>query len=574
VSTQFDKPASRDLNQLLSELHRHRGAAFALHTEPAIGHSPEQALPSVPISGITYNSKKVEPGDIFVSIEGQKVDGDAYIAEAIEKGARAVVSQKQSGPYSVPLIVVSDVRAALACLAGSIYDYPSQKLRLLGVTGTNGKTTTTHLIEHILGTAGLPVGLIGTLGARMPAANNDSGSNGKNGDSQTTSRSQAVIAEGDDDPLIKRLQGDQAKAHYKPGPYIDIKHTTPQASDLEAMLATMVHHGMSHVAMEVSSHALALKRVFGVHFASACLTNISQDHLDFHNTMEHYWQSKRILFEMLAESSGKRTAVINFDDALAAKFIEAVPRDVELITYGFSSEANLHVLEKKFDFSGTRLKLATPSGIIDFTTRLSGNFNLYNVMAAMAVCMGEGLSKEEIAAALTDFAGVSGRFEVVPAASAQVSAPLCLVDYAHTPDGLQNVLNTARDLVPVGGKLIAIFGCGGDRDTSKRPQMGHIAEDLADQLVITSDNPRSEDPMLIINDILSGLKRLKKVTVEVDRARAIRHTVMAASPQDVVVIAGKGHETYQILRDKTIDFDDRLEVSKALHERTGGLKGI
>jgi UDP-N-acetylmuramoyl-L-alanyl-D-glutamate--2,6-diaminopimelate ligase len=547
VSIQFDKPAKRDLNQLISELHRHRGAAFDLHVESAQGAGAGDRLPKAGVSGITYNSKKVEPGDIFVSIEGQKVDGDTYIAEAIERGAVAIVSQKMSGPYTVPLLVASDVRAALATLAGVLYDFPSKKLRLLGVTGTNGKTTTTHLIEHILCEAGVKAGLIGTLGARVPEAVKE-------------------------DKKDSAAGGDTVKL--QPGPYIDLKHTTPQASDLEALLNTMASHGVSHAAMEVSSHALALKRVFNVQFASACLTNISQDHLDFHNTMEHYWQSKRILFEMLGDNSGKRSAVINYDDALAEKFIEAVPKGVELYTYGFNPEASIHVLDKQFDFSGTRLKIATPDGAIDFTTRLSGNFNLYNVMAAMAVCLGEGLSKEQIVSALTDFTGVSGRFQVVPAASAQVNAPLCIVDYAHTPDGLENVLSTARDLVPVGGKLIAIFGCGGDRDTSKRPQMGHIAEDLADQVVITSDNPRTEDPMVIINDILSGLKRLKRVTVEVDRARAIRHTVMAASPQDVVVIAGKGHETYQILKDKTIDFDDRKEVSRALHERTGALKGI
>ncbi|MBS1990150.1 MAG: UDP-N-acetylmuramoyl-L-alanyl-D-glutamate--2,6-diaminopimelate ligase [Cyanobacteria bacterium SZAS LIN-2] len=491
----------------------------------------------VSIAGISYDSRTVEPGDIFVSIEGQKVDGNEFIAEAIKRGAAAVVSQKQSGPYDVPLLVVSDVRAAMAVLAEAFFDYPSHKLRLLGVTGTNGKTTTTHLIEHILGEGGHKAGLIGTLGARIP------------GDKDQGTKSQ----------------------------YIDVKHTTPQASDLQGLLATMVNRGVTHAAMEVSSHALALKRVFGTRFASACLTNISQDHLDFHNTMEHYWQSKRILFEMLAEGEGKRTAVINLDDELAPKFIAAVPKtsDLELFTYSFDNpKAHFHVLESQFDFSGTKLKLATPGGVIDFSTRLSGKFNIYNVMAAMAVCMGEGLSKETVAQALNDFAGVSGRFEVVPASSGQVMAPLCIVDYAHTPDGLDNVLKTARALVPVGGKLVAVFGCGGDRDSTKRPQMGRIAEDLADKVVITSDNPRTELPDQIIADILTGIRNLKKVTVEADRARAIQQTVMAASPQDVVVVAGKGHETYQILGTKTIDFDDRLEVAKALNERTGALKTI
>jgi len=554
VSIQFDKPAAKDLNLLLSELHRNRGAAFALRTEPAAGEDPEAPMKSVDIKGIAYDSRTVEPGDIFVSIEGQKVDGNEFIAEAIKRGAAAVVSQKQSGPYSVPLLVVSDVRAAMATLADAFFDYPSHKLRLLGVTGTNGKTTTTHLIEHILTEAGMKAGLIGTLGARIPQ-DRSSGS------------------------------GDSAAKNQ----YIDVKHTTPQSSDLQGLLATMANRGVSHAAMEVSSHALALKRVFGTRFASACLTNISQDHLDFHNTMEHYWQAKRILFEMLGEGAGdgeadgqgkgprKRSAVINLDDELAPKFIAAVPKsaDIELFTYSFDKKkAQIHVLESQFDFSGTKLKLATPGGVIEFATRLTGKFNIYNVMAAMAVCLAEGVSKEAIAQALSDFAGVSGRFEVVPASSNQVMAPLCIVDYAHTPDGLDNVLKTARALVPVGGRLIAVFGCGGDRDSSKRPQMGRIAEELADKVVVTSDNPRTELPDQIIGDILSGIRNLSKTTVEADRATAIRNTVMSASPQDVVVVAGKGHETYQILGTKTIDFDDRLEVAKALNERTGALKTI
>jgi UDP-N-acetylmuramoyl-L-alanyl-D-glutamate--2,6-diaminopimelate ligase len=541
VSIPFDKPPAKDLSELLSELHRHRGAAFALRTEAPIGHSNEEALPPIEITGIAYDSRKVERGDVFVAIEGQKQDGDKFIAEAIQRGARAVLSQKASGPYTVPLLVVSDVHAAFALLAAALYDYPSKKLRLLGVTGTNGKTTTTHLIQHILGEAGKKTGLIGTLGARFPEPGNEKKSGGL-------------------------------------GQYIDLKHTTPQASDLQALLATMVARGATHAAMEVSSHALALKRVYGSQFASACLTNISQDHLDFHNTMENYWQAKRILFEMLASAEGKRSAVINLDDDLAGKFIAAIPKGdnyIELFTYSFDNkDATIHVVDYQFDFSGTRLKLATPGGVIDLHTRLQGKFNIYNVMAAMAVCLAEGLTTDAIAASLNDFHGVSGRFQVVPGSSGQVMSPLVIVDYAHTPDGLENVLRTARALVPVGGKLIVVFGCGGDRDVSKRPQMGGIAESLADHLVITSDNPRTEDPMVIIENITVGIKRMQLVTVEVDRAKAIRNTVMGASPQDVVVIAGKGHETYQILGDKTIDFDDRLEVTKALNERTGALRTI
>ncbi|HND69067.1 MAG TPA: UDP-N-acetylmuramoyl-L-alanyl-D-glutamate--2,6-diaminopimelate ligase, partial [Candidatus Obscuribacter sp.] len=328
-------------------------------------------------------------------------------------------------------------------------------------------------------------------------------------------------------------------------------------------------------AMEVSSHALALKRVLGTNFASACLTNITQDHLDFHKTMEHYYRSKRILFEMLnTNKTGKAVAVVNLDDALAQEFINATGKEVELLTYGKNPEASIHPRQFHFDFRGTTLCLATPHGDIEFSTRLTGEFNLYNVMAAMAVCLGEGLTKEQVASALKDFGGVSGRFEVVPPPSGSERQPLCIVDYAHTPDGLENVLKAARALVENqgSGRLIAVFGCGGDRDSSKRPQMGEIAENLADLVVVTSDNPRSEEPQQIIADILAGIKRLKDVTVEADRAKAIAEAVKMARAEDVVLIAGKGHETYQILKDRTIDFDDRIEVANALKQRTDIIK--
>jgi UDP-N-acetylmuramoyl-L-alanyl-D-glutamate--2,6-diaminopimelate ligase len=533
VSTQFDTPAPKALSELLSELRRDSGAALAAREVASLTQSEPDTKNDIQVTGIAYDSRHVEPGNAFFSIEGYTVDGNTFIKQAIDKGASVIFSEKESGPYSVPLIVVRDVRAAIAAAASDIFEAPSKKLRLLGVTGTNGKTTTTHLIEQILNANNKPTGLIGTLGARIPTF--------KDG-----------IYEGKSE-------------------YLDVKHTTPQASDLQALLFTMARRGVSHIAMEVSSHALALKRVHGCHFAAACLSNVTQDHLDFHKTMEHYWQSKRLLFEMLGKSAVQpRTAVINLDDELANEFIKATARDINLITYGYSNKASIHVKKGNFDFSGMKLELATPSGAIAFSTKLTGRFNLYNIMAAMAVCMGEGLEKEAIAEALTDFSGVSGRFEVVappPHLAAQNRSPLCIVDYAHTPDGLENVLKAARALVPEDGKLIALFGCGGDRDSSKRPQMGEIAENLADQVIVTSDNPRSEDPQQIIADILTGIKRLRAVAVEVDRAKAIETAVLGASAKDVIVVAGKGHETYQILRDRTIDFDDRKEVARALAQR-------
>lgn len=541
MSIQFDSPPQKALTELLSELRRDSGAAFAtkvLGAQAPGAQSDAADNTDAIIKGISYDSRDVVPGSAFFSIEGQKLDGNKFIAQALEQGASCIFSEKESGPYPVPLVQVKDVRTAIAAVSSLLYQSPSKKLRLLGVTGTNGKTTTTHLIEHILNTTGRPTGLIGTLGARIP-----------------------TFADG-------KYEGK--------GEYLDVKHTTPQASDLQALLYTMANRGVKHIAMEVSSHALALKRVFGCNFAAACLSNITQDHLDFHKTMEHYWQSKRILFEMLSQSALQpRTAAINLDDELAAEFIKATAKDINILTYGYSNKAAIHVKKGNFDFSGMKLTLATPSGDISFSSKLTGKFNLYNIMAAMAVCMGEGVEKEEIAAALLDFKGVSGRFEVVPPPAHQATAgraPLCIVDYAHTPDGLDNVLKAARALVPEDGKLIAVFGCGGDRDSSKRPQMGEIAEALADQIVVTSDNPRSEDPEQIIADILTGLKRLKDVTVEVDRASAIRRAVLTAGPKDVVVVAGKGHETYQILNDRTIDFDDRKEVAEALDERFQSLQ--
>jgi UDP-N-acetylmuramyl-tripeptide synthetase len=488
--------------------------------------SPDAVPDGLRVSGMAYDSRRVQSGDMFFCVPGQKADGNLFIADAIKAGAAAIITEQSlSGrEYSVPCIVVSDVRSALAQLADCFFEQPSRKLRLLGVTGTNGKTTTTHLVEHMLQQAGKSTGLIGTLGARWD----------ENGRRE----------------------------------YHDIKHTTPQASDLQQLLSEMVERKISHVAIEVSSHALALKRVACCDFAVACLSNITQDHLDFHKTMENYWRSKRILFEMLRESGqANKTAIVNLDDGLAKEFLEAAGNSVRRWTYGFSKEADCSVVEAKFDFRGTKLKLKTPLGPMQLSLKLNGRFNVYNTMAALLICMAEGIDPEVCRTALEEFAGVSGRFEVVSTGATDASEPLCIVDYAHTPDGLENVLNAARALVPTGGRLIAVFGCGGDRDSSKRPQMGEIAEKLADLLVVTSDNPRTEDPDQIIADIVSGIKRMKTVEVEADRASAINLAVELATGNDIVVVAGKGHETYQILNDRTIDFDDRLEVKRALLKR-------
>jgi UDP-N-acetylmuramoyl-L-alanyl-D-glutamate--2,6-diaminopimelate ligase len=492
----------------------------------------EQSGKDASVSDIAYDSRNVTAGSAFFCIPGEKSDGNRFIPEAIKRGATVIFTESESAveELSAPatLVRVSDVRLALAQIADSFYGHPSTKLRLIGVTGTNGKTTTTHLVEHIFAHAGLKVGLIGTLGVRT------------------------------------NVDGKRD--------YTDMHHTTPQASDLQKLLYEMQSTGVTNVAMEVSSHALALKRAACCNFASACLTNLTQDHLDFHKTMEHYFQAKKLLFEDLNRSKQtNKTAVVNVDDPSCARFLEAIEAPVRIWKYGWQKGADAYVEAASFDFTGTKLGLITPAGSLDLKLRLNGKFNVYNVMAAILLALAEGVSLENCRDALADFDGVSGRFEaVMPPAPFNERQPLCLVDYAHTPDGLENVLKSARALVPEKGRLVAVFGCGGDRDASKRPQMGEIAEALADQLYVTSDNPRSEDPEKIIADILAGIKRIKSVKVEPDRAAAIKSAILDSSPEDIIVIAGKGHETYQILKDKTIDFDDRRVAKEALIERAKG----
>ncbi|HEY9775136.1 MAG TPA: UDP-N-acetylmuramoyl-L-alanyl-D-glutamate--2,6-diaminopimelate ligase [Planktothrix sp.] len=491
--------------------------------------SPGSVPASTHFTGLSYDSRHVAAGDIFFCVPGQKTDGNEFIDDAVKAGAVCIVSERaleRQWP-NVVFVTVKDVRLALARLADFFYDHPSRLVRLIGVTGTNGKTTTTHLVEHILQRSGHRVGLIGTLGARWET---------------------------------------------EPGKreYIDVKHTTPQATDLQELLSQMAGKHLSHVAMEVSSHALALKRVAECDFAVACLTNITQDHLDFHRTMEHYWRSKRLLFEMLnASKQENKTVIVNADDDLGEEFLSVIDSDVRQWTYGFAPNCDCSVVSATFDFRGTRLELKTPRGPLSLNLKLNGRFNVYNTMAAVLICLAEGVSLADCKTALEEFGGVAGRFEVVGSFGGNgVKEPLCIVDYAHTPDGLENVLRAARALVPSDGRLIAVFGCGGDRDSSKRPQMGELAEDLADDVVVTSDNPRTEDPDQIIGDILSGIKRMnERIRVERDRSSAIKMAVEQSTDRDVIVVAGKGHETYQILADRTIDFDDRLEVRHALEAR-------
>jgi UDP-N-acetylmuramyl-tripeptide synthetase len=485
------------------------------------------AYDKLEIKGISCDSRKISAGDVFFSVKGQILNGDNYAADAVSKGAVCVFSENDSLAVPCPLIVVKDIQLALALSADFLFDQPSKKLRVIGVTGTNGKTTTTYLVQHILSKSGLRAGLIGTLGARWPKPDNSN--------------------------------------------YLEeFGQTTPQAPQWQNVLSRMGEDRITHVVMEVSSHALALKRGYGCDFASVCLTNITQDHLDFHKSMEQYWQAKRMLFQHLIDSTQtNKTAVVNLDEPLAHEFLKVVEKDpsIKKFTYSCKAPADISLKSAQFDFSGSHLILETPAGECELIVSLNGPFNVYNIEAALLICLAEGVSLIDCKQALEDFPGVPGRFQIVSSKNGRNNEPLCIVDYAHTPDGLENILKAARALVPQSGKLRVVFGCGGDRDSSKRPVMGEIAERLADEVIVTSDNPRSEDPDKIIAQILTGISKLSAVSVEADRARAIELAIEKASASDVIVIAGKGHENYQILKKETISFDDSAHVSRALLQK-------
>ncbi len=477
------------------------------------------------ITGISYDSRQVEEGDIFVCLIGEKTDGHNYIKDAETKSAKAILASKEI-TSKLPIIYVKDTQIAIATLSNIFFQEPSKKIRITGVTGTNGKTTTTHLIQHILEHNNLNTAVIGTLGTR-----------------ETT-------------------QSD----------YYEAKHTTPQAPELQNQLAKLHEKGFNHIAMEVSSHALSLHRVHGCNFSSAVLTNVTQDHLDFHLTMDEYYESKKKLFEMLNNSVHKnKHAIINNDDKWAPGFKDTIKNTVKLLTYGINTKSDFMAKDISFSSNGLTFLLLTPRGEFKITSKLNGLFNVYNLLAAIAISYAEGISLSKITDAVSSANPVDGRFQIV-ASEKNKNAPMCIVDYAHTPDGLENILKAAKLIKDEKtkqnktSKLICVFGCGGDRDPTKRPKMGKIAEELSDTVIVTSDNPRTEDPNQIISDILSGIKNTSNITVEPDRKNAIEVAIKNAHKDDVVVIAGKGHEDYQILKDRTIHFDDREEVKRALDE--------
>ncbi len=469
------------------------------------------------VADICYDSRQVHAGTLFVALRGRLTDGHNFLQEAVSSGAAALlVEDPQAKAFADRSVVicVPDSRRAMAVVAAEYYNHPSRDLLVFGVTGTNGKTTVTHLIESIYRAAGYNAGIIGTLGAKI-------------GDSWT--------------PVL---------------------HTTPESCDLQDLLARIRDAGVKAVAMEIRSHAIVQNRVDALELDAAIFTNLTQDHLDFHETMENYFQAKAELFTRFCDETGKDfVSVINIDDPVGRERLLPVAKG-QVVTYGAAPDADYHASDPRSGPKETCFYLECPQGSRKIRLALGGFFNVYNALAASAACLAKGIPLDAVQRGLETVPNVPGRFEAV-----DCGQPFTvLVDYAHTPDGLKNVLSSSRSLQP--SRIITVFGCGGDRDRSKRPLMGKIASDLSDICILTSDNPRSEDPGSIARDTLAGIpkKRQSEVIVRLDRREAIREACAMAREGDIVVVAGKGHETYQIFADKTINFDDRLEVRETLKE--------
>jgi UDP-N-acetylmuramoyl-L-alanyl-D-glutamate--2,6-diaminopimelate ligase len=460
--------------------------------------------PPVPVAALAYDNRRVTPGTVFFCVRGFTRDGHDYAADAVARGAVALVVDHPLG-LGVPEVVVDDVRAAMAPAAARLHGDPTATLRTIGVTGTNGKTTTAYLVRALLEAAGRRTGMLGT---------------------------------------VTSIVGGEAR---------DVARTTPEAIDLQATFAAMLAAGDTHCVMEVSSHALALGRADAIHWAGAIFTNLTQDHLDFHPTMEDYFAAKRMLFE-----AGPEVAVVNVDDPYGAR-LAAELSPPRLLTVGIDAPgAGLRATEIHSDMSGSTFC----AGGLDLRSPLPGRFNVLNVLGAVAVVRALGVDDETIAAALPEAGRVPGRFE--PVDEGQDFA--VLVDYAHTPDSLENVLRAARPLTE--RRLLCVFGCGGDRDRGKRPLMGAIAARLADRAIVTSDNPRSEDPGAIVAEILAGIDGGGTTEAIVDRYEAIEHAIALAGAGDVVVIAGKGHEQGQEFEGgRKIPFDDVTVAREALRAR-------
>src|SRR6516164_7332003 len=466
------------------------------------------------ISQVANDSRKVRPGALFVAVRGVATDGNLYAKAAADRGAVAVVSETPAPAgwdATVPWIEVKDGRKALAISAANFYRRPANALKLVGVTGTNGKTTTTSLIDSIIRASGAKTGLFGTVGYHTP------------------------------------------RREY-PAP-----NTTPESVELQSFFAEIRDAQGTYAVMEASSHALALDRLWSCHFATAVFTNLTRDHIDFHRTFDNYFSAKRRLFESTG-AGAPDYSVINTDDEWGKKLLGLGSKT---LTYGLQNGADLTAKKFQLSFNGLNFTAQTPNGKIQVQSSLVGRINVYNILAAIGAGLGLGLSKEIIEAGIRNLEAVSGRFQRI-----DLGQPfLVVVDYAHTDDALENLIRTAREL-NTKGRIITLFGCGGSRDRTKRPIMGETAGRLSDLTILTSDNPRQEDPLKIISDVVVGIQKSGgKYLIEPDRAKAIALSIDEAHAGDIVLLAGKGHEDYQIFADRTVHFDDRQEANKALRDR-------
>ena len=466
------------------------------------------------IEALTYDSRRVGPNTLFIALKGEKVDGAQFVPKAVAAGATAVISETEAEAGTATKILVSNSRDALADLAANFYRHPSSQLKVAAVTGTNGKTTTTFLIKQICDHNLWRCGLIGTVQYQV---------------------------------------GDKI---------IPAARTTPESLDVHELLWMMVSDGCKAAAMEVSSHALCQARVRGVEFDTAVFTNLTQDHLDYHKTMEAYFQAKAELFKNLPAQNKKAKAVINSDDRYGQRLVSLLGNSVPVVTYGQGARADFRASNLRTDFHGTSYQLDANGKSYLVRLPLIGAFNVYNSLAAIAAAWTMNIGVRQSLLALADAPPVPGRLQPVPGQRAF----RVFVDYAHTDDALLNVIGTLRDLKPA--RLLVVFGCGGNRDRGKRPRMGAVVDAHADWAVVTSDNPRKENPEAIIDDILPGMPR-KNYEVIVDRKTAIQHAIDLARDRDIVLIAGKGHETYQEFADETIPFDDAAIAASAIADKRG-----
>ena len=469
------------------------------------------------IRQVTCDSRKVQPRAVFFALHGAKADGNAFIRDAVGRGAVAIVSEETAPaaiPASVAWIQVREGRKALAVTAANFYGHPAEALQLVAVTGTNGKTTTTSLVDAIVKASGAKTGLFGTIAYHTPLRE-------------------------------------------YPAP-----NTTPESADLQGFLAEIRDEGGRFAVLEASSHSLAMDRLWGCHFAAAVFTNLTREHMDYHKTFEDYFAAKKKLFEGTG-AGAPEVAVINTDDEYGKRLTGLAKKTM---TYGLESDADITTKKFQLTFNGLAFTAQTPTGKVQVTSPLVGRINVYNILAAIGAAQALGLSTEIIEGGIRSLENVSGRFQRI-----DLGQPFfVVVDYAHTDDALENLIRTARELNPK-GRIITLFGCGGGKDRTKRPVMGEVTGRLSDLTILSSDNPRDEDPLKIISDIIVGLQKTAgKYLIEPDREKAIGVAMDEARAGDIVLLAGKGHENYQILAERTLEFDDRDMARRALRERGYG----